>query len=260
MEDVREFVAQTESEAVECAVRHFGVPRERLEVRVISAQLEISGLGGRVMVVARPVPVPVELGPTGAFLAGVLDRMQLPGKVLVAEREEEGVTQLLLSGPGLRDLTQRAPGTRVALTHLAQRAAELQGDAGSIVRIEAEEPGADHASSSGRRRGRDTESSGRGRERGRDRGRGRERGNRRDERSGPGPDRRANPDDEDGTRLAELARERAAEVLRSGEAALLPPLNSRERWFVHQALNEVDGVRGESDGEGRLKRIKIVRG
>ena len=40
---------------------------------------------------------------------------------------------------------------------------------------------------------------------------------------------------------------------------MLPPLNSRERWFVHQTLNEIDGVRAESTGEGRLKRIKIVR-
>ncbi|NRA01390.1 MAG: hypothetical protein HRU00_02190 [Myxococcales bacterium] len=250
MEDVREFVGQNESEAVELAVRHFGVPREQLEIRVISAQLQISGLGGRVMVVAKPVEVPVELSPVGAFLVGVLERMQLSGEVRVAERDEAGVTQLLVSGPGVQDLTRRVSGTKAALIHLTQRAAEQRGASGSSVRIEVD----DSRQARGPR-------AGRGRESGRpERSRERERGRGGRERSGPGEGRRRDSDEEDEKRLEQLARERAAEVLRSGEAAILPPLNSRERWFVHQALNEVEGIHTESDGEGRLKRIKIVRG
>lgn len=254
-EDVREFVASTEREAVERAVGHFGVPREQLEIRVISEQVQIAGLAGRVMVLAGRVETPVELSPLGEFVAGVLDRMGLEGKTRVDEREDEGVTQFRISGAGVQDLTRRVSDAKAALTHVAQRAAEQHGDAGSIVRIEFEESRGD-GGRQGRDRGRDR-GGGRDRERrgGRERGRGRDR----HERSGRDGDGRRETDEQQGERLAQLARERAAEVLETGEEALTPPLNSRERWFVHQALNEVDGVRSESAGEGRLKRIKIVR-
>ena len=57
--------------------------------------------------------------------------------------------------------------------------------------------------------------------------------------------------------LERLARDAARAVRESGEAELLPPMNSRERWFVHNALKDERGVRSESEGEGARKRIKI---
>jgi predicted RNA-binding protein Jag len=35
-------------------------------------------------------------------------------------------------------------------------------------------------------------------------------------------------------------------------------MSSRERWIVHTVLRTIAGVRTESVGEGRLKRVKIV--
>ena len=35
------------------------------------------------------------------------------------------------------------------------------------------------------------------------------------------------------------------------------PMNSRERWFVHNALKDERGVRSESEGEGARKRVRI---
>ncbi len=34
-------------------------------------------------------------------------------------------------------------------------------------------------------------------------------------------------------------------------------MNSRDRWVVHNALKELEGVESQSVGEGRLKRVKI---
>jgi spoIIIJ-associated protein len=59
-------------------------------------------------------------------------------------------------------------------------------------------------------------------------------------------------------RLEAMARARAEDVLRTGSPASLEPMNSRQRWIVHNALRNVSGVRSESLGDGRLKRVKIV--
>ena len=61
-QDVREFVGTTRDEAVARATKHFGVSEEELDVRVISDEVDIAGLAGRVMVVARvPEKPPVLL-------------------------------------------------------------------------------------------------------------------------------------------------------------------------------------------------------
>ena len=57
--------------------------------------------------------------------------------------------------------------------------------------------------------------------------------------------------------LEEMARSRAREARSEGREVLLPAMDSRERWVVHNALKTVDGVRSERVGEGRLKRVKI---
>ena len=40
--------------------------------------------------------------------------------------------------------------------------------------------------------------------------------------------------------------------------ALRRAMNSRERWVVHNALSDEKGVRSESEGEGRMRRVKLV--
>ncbi len=59
-------------------------------------------------------------------------------------------------------------------------------------------------------------------------------------------------------RLEREARARADEVRRTGQPVVLDGMNSRQRWIVHSALRGAEGVRTESVGEGRFKRIKIV--
>jgi predicted RNA-binding protein Jag len=58
-------------------------------------------------------------------------------------------------------------------------------------------------------------------------------------------------------RLDALARSKAEEVRRSGKPVLLDAMGSRQRWIVHNALRNELGVRSESIGEGRVKRVKI---
>jgi spoIIIJ-associated protein len=58
-------------------------------------------------------------------------------------------------------------------------------------------------------------------------------------------------------RLDALARSKAEEVRRSGKPVLLEAMGSRQRWIVHNALRNESGVRSESIGEGRVKRVKI---
>ena len=36
-------------------------------------------------------------------------------------------------------------------------------------------------------------------------------------------------------------------------------MTSRERFLVHSVINETEGVRSESVGEGRDKRVRISR-
>jgi spoIIIJ-associated protein len=58
-------------------------------------------------------------------------------------------------------------------------------------------------------------------------------------------------------RLDALAHSKAEEVRRSGKPILLDAMGSRQRWIVHNALRNESGVRSESVGEGRVKRVKI---
>jgi spoIIIJ-associated protein len=59
------------------------------------------------------------------------------------------------------------------------------------------------------------------------------------------------------TELEALARKTAEEVRRTGKPSLLHPMNSKERWVVHNAVADIDGLRSESVGEGRLRRVQI---
>ena len=75
-------------------------------------------------------------------------------------------------------------------------------------------------------------------------------------------ERHERSEDEDGDEphdpeLEALARERAEQVQSSGQEIVLDAMNSRERFIVHNAIKDIEGVSSESEGEGREKRVKI---
>ncbi len=55
--------------------------------------------------------------------------------------------------------------------------------------------------------------------------------------------------------ILEMARKAAEEVQETGEPAFLEPLNSYERYLVHNALKEEEGISTSSRGEGSMKQI-----
>ncbi len=160
----KEFVGDSEAEAVEKAAKFFGVSAAQLELRTLPQSLGVSGLGSRVVVLAS----------------------------LEGERGERGER---------RDRGDR--GER-----------RDRGDRG-----------------------------GRGGRGGR-----RDRGDRSD---------RNDRGESDDAALEKLAHESAAEVTRTGQPVVLRPMNSKERWVVHNVVNETAGLRSESEGEGRMRRVKI---
>jgi predicted RNA-binding protein Jag len=46
-------------------------------------------------------------------------------------------------------------------------------------------------------------------------------------------------------------------VRKTGKPAVLRPMNSKERWIVHNFIKGMEGLRSESVGEGRMRRVKI---
>ena len=60
--------------------------------------------------------------------------------------------------------------------------------------------------------------------------------------------------------VAELAREVAGVVARTGKARRLQPMNPYERRIVHVTVREFPGLSSRSEGEGFLKRITVERG
>lgn len=59
------------------------------------------------------------------------------------------------------------------------------------------------------------------------------------------------------SQLREQAERAAAEVLRSGQAQLLPRMTPAERRIVHLALAEMPGVATASEGDGFVKRVRV---
>ena len=58
--------------------------------------------------------------------------------------------------------------------------------------------------------------------------------------------------------LSALAERTARQVLESGEAAKLSPMNPFERKVVHDAVSAIDGVRSESEGEEPQRRVVVL--
>jgi predicted RNA-binding protein Jag len=247
--ELREFIAETEAEAVKRASEFFGVDAGSLELLVPPKSFEVGGLEPRVLVLAQVSEPPAELGEAGIFVTGILDRLGLDHPMRVEERVDGEWTVVRLSGRA-GSWIRRQPGLEESLSHLAERIVQ-KADPGRRARVEIEEDG------SRRReprhgdgpRGRGGEREGRRGERGR--GRGGPRGERRSEdRPGLSPEQEA--------RLEDQARAAARSVLASGEPEFLPAMSSRERWVIHNALKDERGVRSESVGEGRERRVKIA--
>jgi len=200
---------------------------------------------------SRPAPEPIddsleeledgELGPVGEFVAGILERMKLRGVAVTETETDEGDIIISLDGKEIMALNDREPRFAAAISHLAHRAAEMLVDEEAAARVDI--VGARRPQQSDDR----GERSGRG---------GGGRGGNRSDRN----DSRRDSDDRDIDELAleRMAREAAEIVRRSGEPELLRPMNSRERWVVHNTLKDESGVRSESEGEGPRKRVRIT--
>jgi hypothetical protein len=57
--------------------------------------------------------------------------------------------------------------------------------------------------------------------------------------------------------IRRLTEQKAQEVLMKGRPEELPPMGSFERFIVHDYLKDREGVRTESRGEGRDRRVEI---
>ena len=60
------------------------------------------------------------------------------------------------------------------------------------------------------------------------------------------------------TALAGIARSAAEQVLSTGQAVRLEPMNPFERKIVHDTVTAVDGVRSESEGEEPERRVVVL--
>jgi spoIIIJ-associated protein len=201
----REFVGENLDEAIAKAGKHFGVGVEQVDAKVLSSHMEISGLAGRTVILATVKDEPIEVGPAGEFLTGLLTRMGYSAPIRIQESESDGRIVIHIRDPRILDMFRRDGRVRGALAHLVARAAQKLIAPDVDVRLQTE------------------------------------------------------GDDEEGEeRLEELARGKAKEAQDQGKEVLLPPMNSRDRWIVHDTLKSISGIRTESVGDGRMKRVKIV--
>jgi predicted RNA-binding protein Jag len=262
IDEWKEFTGETRSAAVESAKGHFSVSEERLDVRVIPTQMGVAGLGSRVLLLAMlKEEAPADLSDVGEFLYGVLQRMNWATKVRIAESDEDGDLVFKIRGPAIEEAARKDPNVVGALAHLGERVA--QEILGEEVGLRIEVPRSERPE---RREGRDRDgrNSREGGRRGEGRGDRRPRGDsrgRNDDR-GRGDDRGRRPrrgGDDGDERLEKMSREIAEEVLRTGVERTLDAMSSRERWVVHNAVKEIDGVTSESVGEHDEKRVRIVR-
>ena len=253
MDEWKEFTGETQASAVDAAKGHFSVSEDRLDVRLVSGTLEVSGLGSRVLVLASLKDEPqADLSDVGSFILGVLERMNLANRVRIQESDEDGDLVFKVSGPALEGAVRRDGSVVGALAHVAERAAQkLLGEELS-VRIDVPRS---------ERRDRDDRGDGRnGRRRDGREGRGERRGGR-GERPRRGDDRggrRPRQSDDGDERLEKRIRELAAEVKSGGGERVLESMSSRERWIVHNTIKDIDGVTSESIGDPDDKRVKLI--
>jgi predicted RNA-binding protein Jag len=293
IEEWREFTGEDRQRAVASAVSHFSVSEEQLDVRLIPQGMGVAGLGARVLILAsiRPAPEPVEeLSDVGEFISAVVQKLGAGERLKVRESDEDGAITVRVSAPGLDELIRRDAAVPASLSHLAERAAQkFLGDA-MEARVEIVREQRDSRGGGGGGRGRDGRGGGRGDRGDRGDGRGRSRDGRegregreggrdgRGRRGGRGGDRGEQRggdrgDRDRGTRerggrgdgdiprdpeLEQKARDTAERVRDTGQEVTLPAMGSRERWIVHNAIRDIEGVTSTSVGEGDQKRVKIL--
>jgi predicted RNA-binding protein Jag len=278
IEEWKEFTGEDRQRAVAAALSHFSVSEEKLDVREIPQGMNVAGLGARVLILAsiRETPAPVEeLSDVGEFIQAVVQKLGAGEKLRVRESDDDGAITVRLSGAALDELIRRDPAVVASLSHLAERAAQkFLGDAMEArVEIVRDERGS-RDSRGGRRDGR---GGGRGGDARGDRGRsrdgrdGRESRDGRGRRDGGGRGDRGRDRDRGGDRggrsdgdtprdpeLEQKARATAERVRDSGQEVTLPAMGSKERWIVHNAIRDIEGVTSTSVGEGDQKRVKIL--
>ena len=162
-----------------------------------------------------------------------------------------------VSGLGTRSLVIAAPKGRLQMRTDRGGDGRRGGDRGREGR------GRDRGERERGGRDRDRDRGPRGRDRGAERGGRSERD--RGERGSGGRDRDRDSDrDSDRPRTPEeqelerMAHEAAQHVRDDGEPQLLPAMTSKERWVVHHALKEESGIRSQSEGDGPMRRVKIL--
>ncbi len=235
-----EFVGESLDGAIAKAGKHFGVDIEQLSVKVLSGAIEISGVGARVVILATvkegssPERVAVKRDPPPE--RATIKEGPPPERITVKEGPPPEPGDLGPAGEFLSGLL-----TRMGFSSPVVR--ESESDGRIVLRIH--DPRVlEMVRRDGRVRGALAHLVGRGVQK----------------ICGPEVEVRLQTEADEGgeERLEELAQERAREVMDRGEEVLLPPMNSRDRWIVHDTLKTMTGVRTESVGDGRLKRVKIV--
>ena len=292
----REFIAETKEAALEKALTHFGVDRDKLEVRLVPVELNVAGLAGRALVLVSNKDYVPPSGGRSRDRGG--DRDRGPREARGRDRERGGRDRERGGrdrergardrgrdrDPGDRDRGDRDPGLREREPRATQAAAPEgplrveTGDVGPIGRFverictelgrggsiridETSTPSEVQIRVSG-----DGAADLVGRQQGlaaaishlAHRAAQTELG---EDASAYVDFERHDPGNgasEDDERLVALARDAAGRVRDSGEPELLELMSSRERFVVHNTIRDIDGVASESVSEGRDKRVKVL--
>jgi predicted RNA-binding protein Jag len=280
MNEWKEFIGDTVDVARAAAARHFALPEQQLDVRVVSEKLTVSGLGARVLILATEREEgDAELSDLGEILQELVELLTGGDAPRIREQAQDDQIKLEVGSPGLERIVRRERGALEALAHLVERIFEKETGEPQRVRVELLGSGRERGGRDGRRgdrggrggdRGGRRDGRGGGRARGDARGddrqrrdaRGGDRGPRESGggrgRGGPGERPSARSSDADDAELEQWVHRVAEEVRTAGEPRILRPMTSRERWVVHNTVKDIAGVTSESVGEGDAKRVKLI--
>ncbi len=246
--------------AIDAAATQLGVPAALVEHRIDVAHFRSSAGAGvgmdtvKIFAWARDASSMAPLAAAEAWMKATLAGMEREGKVR-AELRGDAVVLFVDVGEEGRHLVGRGGTTLRAIQHLLETAmsAEFPGQSFRIDVARPPEEG-ERREERGERRDRDGDR-GERRDRG-DRGeRGRDRGDRGDRGRDRGERRERGGDEAE---LRKLARKLALKVQETGTPEVIRrELNGFERRIVHVEVQEVEGVKTRSIGDGALKKVEI---
>lgn len=289
---VREFIAESEEAAVQKALSHYGVDRDQLEVHVIPGDLSVAGLGGRALVLVGRAgqsfdesserPRRAERSDRDGYRGG-RDRDRDRdrdrggrGRREGGERSRDGGRPREPREARERESRDRAPREPDASLGPLEIQAEGLGQIGGFVEhllraiatrgtIEISENatdgevmihvGGDGAEDLARRNSGLPAAVSHLAHRAAQKHMG-EDASAHVEFAGRSSDDDVESQDSDPA-LERLARDSAEAVLSSGDEKLLEPMGARDRFIIHNAIRDIDGVTSESVTEGRKKRVKV---